>query len=119
MGICCSEQALRILLPFLHCFALFSCTLTVAENIMKKSSHILQGYVLEVKLYTPSMETELEELPLDTVEVSNVPKTVTKETLELYFESPKAGGHEEGVKDIRFISPGVAHIKFSDPKSEL
>ena len=86
---------------------------------MKKSTHTFQGNVLEVKLYTPSMETELEELPLDTLEVSNLPKTVTKETLALYFESPKAGGHEGGVKDISYISPSVAHVKFSDPESEL
>lgn len=86
---------------------------------MKKSSHILQGNALEVKVYTPSIKTELKELPLDTLEVSNLPSKVTREILELYFESPKSGGETGAVRDIHFISPGVAHVKFSDPESKL
>jgi RNA recognition motif-containing protein len=64
------------------------------------------------------METELKELPLDTLEVSNLPSDVTKDVLELYFENPKSGGQDGAVKDVSFVSPGVAHVKFSDPESE-
>ena len=86
---------------------------------MKKGIHQFQGNTLELKVYTPSMETEVEELPLDTLEVSNLPSNVTKDVLELYFESPKSGGHDGAVKDVSFVSPGVAQVKFSDPESEL
>ena len=86
---------------------------------MKKSIHKFQGNILKVKVYTPSVETELEEFPVDILEVSNLPSDVTEDTLELYFESPKSGGHDRAVQDISFISPGVAHVKFSDTESEL
>ena len=95
-----------------------SSSVTVAENILKKSTHTLQGSTLEVKVYTPSVEAELEELPLDTLKVSNLPSNVTKDILELYFESPKSGGQDGAVQDISFVGPGVAHVKFSDPESE-
>ena len=97
---------------------ILSSSVAVAENILKKSSHTFQGSTLELKVYTPSVEAELEELPLDTVEVSNLPSNVTKEVLELYFESSKSGGQDGAVQDISFVSPGVAHVKFSDPESE-
>ena len=95
-----------------------SSSVTVAENVLKKSSHTFQGSTLEVKVYIPNVEAELEELPLDTLEVSNLPSNVTKEVLELYFESSKSGGQGGAVQDISFASPGVAHVKFSDPESE-
>ena len=98
---------------------LFPFALTAADNILKKDVHKFQGKVLEVKVYTPSVETGQEEVPLDTLEVSNLPSSVTVDVLELYFESPKSGGHGGAVKDISFSSPGVARIKFSDPQSKL
>ena len=86
---------------------------------MKKGIHQFQGSTLEVKVYTPSMETKLGELPFDTLEVSNLPSNVSKDVLELYFESPKSGGHDGAVKNVSFVGPGVAQVKFSDPESEL
>ena len=102
--------------PIYH-YALSS-SVTAAENILKKNTHTFQGSTLEVKVYIPSVEAELKELPLDTLEVSNLPSNLTKDILELYFESSKSGGQDGAVQDISFVSPDVAHVKFSDPESE-
>ena len=54
----------------------------------------------------------------DTLEISNLPQECDKETIQLYFESPKSGGHPDGVKSIQIIGDGVARVQFIDEKGK-
>lgn len=56
----------------------------------------------------------------DTLEVSSVPPDITKDYLQLYFESTsKSGGCADCVKNITMVKPGVFHVQFTDATSKL
>ena len=57
--------------------------------------------------------------PCDTLEVSNVSPNITKDYLQLYFESSKSGGCDDCVKNITMVKPGVFHVQFTDATSKL
>ena len=59
------------------------------------------------------------EVSEDILEVSNLPEQISKEFLELYFESPKSGGCSDGVKNVTLLRPGVAKVLFSSSDSEF
>jgi hypothetical protein len=59
-----------------------------------------------------------ESLPNDTLEISNLPPGTHADTLELYFESWRSGGCAGGVKNITFISPGIAQVQFNSESSK-
>ena len=59
------------------------------------------------------------EVSEDILEVSNLPEQISKEFLELYFESPKSGGCSDGVKNVTLLGPGVAKVLFSSSDSEF
>ena len=52
------------------------------------------------------------------LEISNLPQNVGVEMLELYLESPKAGGHPGAVKRITLVGPGIARVQFDDANSK-
>ncbi len=52
----------------------------------------------------------------DSVLVSGVPESVSEGHLEMYFQTPRSGGCDEGVVECRTLSPGRACITFRDPK---
>ncbi len=48
--------------------------------------------------------------------VSGPPQIVTKELLEMYFESQRAGSCQGALEECVFLSPGHAQLKFKSPE---
>ena len=96
----------------------------MATSILSKEDHILQGSELIVQYYSARDEpedvvsTELETGPTDTLEVRNLPHSVSTDALQLYFENPKSGGCVDGVKEITIMESGVACIQLTDATGE-
>ena len=91
--------------------------LLAAETVAKKV-HKLQGVELKIKFAECVRECDSKgDTENDTLEVRNLPKNASKDYLELYFESPKSGGCTDGVKEVRFVKPGVARVLFKSPRS--
>ena len=85
---------------------------------MAKEVHRLQESILQVS-YFDDQEDKAETDQLDdTLEVSNFPTDVSEYVVELYFENPKSGGCDGGVKSVTIIGPGVAQVQFSSATSE-
>ena len=111
----------RIILMLCNCMIL---PILVATSILSKEGHILQGSELVVQYYSArdepedAVSTEPETGPTDTLEVRNLPHSVSTDALLLYFESPKSGGCADGVKEITFIEPGVACVQLTDATGE-
>ena len=84
---------------------------------MAKEAHRLKGSVLQVRYLDDKDKTETDLLG-DTLEVSNFPSDVSKDLVELYFESPKSGGCDGAVKSVTIIGPGVVQVQFSTNASE-
>ena len=61
----------------------------------------------------PDSESETE---CDVLEVSGLPPKADRDTLQMYFATPKSGGCKGAVENCTFISPGVAQVKFTSPK---
>ena len=90
----------------------------VAANILAKEGHKLRGNELQMTLYTPGPANIKADIVADTLEVSSLPDNITEDTLELYFENRKSGGHEGAVKKISMIGPKEARVQFSNPESK-
>ena len=65
----------------------------------------------------PPLERESDEEGRETatIEVANVPSTVTIEVLQAFFETPRSGGQEDAVSNIVTVKPGIFHVTFHDP----
>ena len=87
-----------------------------AAGVLSKKDHTFNGAKLQVGYYDSSCSEE--SLLNDTLEISNLPPDTHKDTLELYLESPKSGGCDGGVKNIMFVSPGVARVQFNSETSK-
>ena len=85
---------------------------------MAKRPQTFKGVELEMKYSKSDQELSSVEISDDTLEVSNIPENVSKEYLELYFESPKSGGCVDGVKNVTMLRPGVAKVLFSSSRSK-
>ena len=85
---------------------------------MAKRPQTFKGVELEMKYSKSDQELSSVEISDDTLEVSNLPENISKEYLELYFESPKSGGCADGVKNVTMLRPGVAKVLFSSSKSK-
>ena len=95
----------------------------VAASILAKQDHLLKGLELIVQCYSSESEDVVPTIPetesvIDTLEITNLPHNVSTDALQLYFESRKSGGCEDGVKEITFVESGVARIQFTDAKGE-
>lgn len=86
---------------------------------MAKKGHNLNGTELQVNYFDTCKEENPLSLMNATLEISNLPQNVAEGMLELYLESPKAGGYSGAVKNITFIGPGVARVQFDDAKSNV
>lgn len=84
---------------------------------MAKKRHQLNGAQLEVKFAECSCEQGTANIADDTLVIRNLPKNMTKEYLQLYFESHRSGGCANGVKEVTLAEPGVATVCFSSPTS--
>ena len=84
--------------------------------MLSKEEHRFDGAKLQVS-YCDSSCTE-ESLPNDTLEISNLPPDTHEDTLELYLESRRSGGCDGGVKNIMFVTPGVARVQFNSETSK-
>ena len=93
----------------------------VAADILAKERHKIEGKELHLQ-YLKEIHAE-EEVNInstsDILQVSGIPAGVSTEFLEVYFQSERAGGHDECVKNIKIIEPGVANIQFTDAKSKI
>ena len=90
--------------------------LAAAAEVMAKRPQTYRGVELMMKYSEVLSSPEVSE---DILEVSNLPEQISKELLELYFESPKSGGCSDGVKNVTLLRPGVAKVLFSSSDSEL
>ena len=79
--------------------------------------HQLNGAQLEVKFAECFHEQSTTKVSDDTLLIRNLPKNMSEEYLQLYFESHKSGGCANGVKGVTLVEPGVATVCFSSPKS--
>ena len=50
------------------------------------------------------------------VEVSGFSKEVSREYLEIYFESRKSGGADGALEECVMVRDGIAHLRFNDPE---
>lgn len=78
-----------------------------------KRVHKFQNVELQVRFLQ-----ELTCKPTDTLKVSNLPEGTSDGLLELYFESPRSGGCEGGVKSISFHGSTTACIQFTSDESK-
>ena len=93
----------------------------VARNILSKGAQVLQGSELKVQYYSDESEDVVGTVTvpeMDTLEVRNLPRNVSTDALQLYFESPKSGGCADGVKEITFVESGVACVQLTDARGE-
>ena len=92
----------------------------VAKSILSKQDHVLQGSELLVQYYSDESEDvgTVTVPETDTLEVRNLPHNISTDALQLYFESPKSGGCDDGVKEIRLEESGVAHVQLTDATGE-
>jgi hypothetical protein len=94
----------------------------VAASVLAKQDHVLEGSELKIQCYSAESEDVVPTVPetgsIDTLEVRNLPHNVSTDTLQLYFESRKSGGCEDGVKQITFVESGVARVQLTDTKGE-
>ena len=79
--------------------------------------HQLNGAELEVKFAECFRKQGTTITADDTLVIRNLPNNVTKEYLQLYFESHRSGGCANGVKKVTLVKTGVAKVCFSSPKS--
>jgi hypothetical protein len=86
---------------------------------MAKRPQSFRGVELTMKYSDCNQVINSSEVSDDILEVSNLPEQISKEHLELYFESPKSGGCSSGVKNVTLLRPGVAKVLFSSSESEL
>ena len=96
---------------------------------MRVDEHKIKGSQVEIEFKQlsaddegpPPLETESDEegKGTTTIEVANVPSTVTIEALQAFFESPRSGGQEGGVSNIVTVKPGIFHVTFHDPAGIL
>ena len=96
-----------------------SLSILVAKNVLSTQVHILQGSELKVQYYSDEPEDVVGTVPeTDTLEVRNLPRDVSADELQLYFESPKSGGCADSVKDVTLLKSGVAHVQLLDAAGE-
>lgn len=50
------------------------------------------------------------------IEVSGFSSKISKEMLEMYFESKRSGGNLNAIKDSMIVDEGIAHLTFTDPE---
>ena len=53
------------------------------------------------------------------ITVTGFPDAIDECLLEMYFESPKSGGHEGAVEQCLIVTSGIAHITFKSPEGTL
>ena len=87
-------------------------TITAADVIVKRV-HKFQNVEFQVRFLQESTCK-----PADTLKVSGLPEGTSKYLLELYFESPRSGGCEGGIKSISFHGPTTACIQFTSDESK-
>ena len=80
---------------------------------------MFKGVELSMKYFDCNQVLSSSEVSEDILEVRNLPEQISKEFLELYFESPKSGGCSDGVKNVTLLRPGVAKVLFSSSDSEF
>ena len=85
---------------------------------MAKKEHKLNGIELRVD-YSGTCKVKSPPSTVNGIlEISNLPQNVCEEMLELYLESPKAGGCPGAVNNITLIEPGIARVQFDDTNSK-
>ena len=90
--------------------------ITAAADVVAKKMHHLNGAELEVKFAECFHKQSTTNIADDTLVVRNLPKNMTKEYLQLYFESHRSGGCANGVKEVTMMKPGEAQVCFTNPK---
>ena len=77
--------------------------------------HKLKKQMISVEiLASPEAETSS-----TVVEVSGFSKEVSREFLEMHFESKKSGGMEGALEECVIVQEGIAHLKFNDPEGKI
>ena len=79
---------------------------------MLSKQHKLKKQIFSVEILA-SPETESSNT---LVEVSGFSKEVSREMLELYFESRKSGGADGALEECVMVQEGIAHLRFNDPE---
>lgn len=88
--------------------------LNLVANQVLKRNHVLNGVRLIVTPYTSAVPCEKPK----TIHVSGLKKNVTKEHIEVYFESKRSGGGD--IENITMNeNEGKALITFVDPSGNL
>ena len=84
-------------------------------SVLEQKEHKLKKKKFMMKIVHNSNDKISDETMTGYVlEVSGYNKTVSKEMLEIYFESKKAGGKEGSIKEVSILSEGRALLKFND-----
>ena len=92
-----------------------------AADVIAKDDHKYKGSPLQVqymKLSDDQDDTQEVGECSTTLEVSNIPKDLKEDYLQMYFESQKSGGCADCVKYITLIKPGIAHVQLTDAASK-
>ena len=87
--------------------------MTAAANTIVKRVHTLIGVDLQVKFFQESVCKAT-----DTLKVVGLPEGISKDLIELYFESPKSGGCAGAIKTLSLLGPTSACIQFTSDGSK-
>lgn len=122
-----------IIYPVLTCNSEFLCSKLFVRCIISTSlkyCFLLEFTVLLHKQHKLSrqkfnIEVVAEQRHLESsdkdciIEVSGFKSSVSKDILEMYFESKKSGGKDEAVKNCSMVCEGTARLTFHDPEGVL
>ena len=83
---------------------------TLECSTLLSKQHKVKKQIFSVEIPTsPEAETNS-----TLVEASGFSKEVSREYLELYFESRKSGGADGALEDCVIVQEGIAHLRFID-----
>ena len=86
--------------------------MTIGDVFIECSALLSKQHKLKRQIF--SVEILAGESSSILIEVSGLSKEVSREYLELYFESKKSGGMEGALEKCVMVQEGIAQLRFKD-----